>query len=347
MTVRRLALWTFVCGAIVCLSQFATAQMPNPREMSGVPLPANDLPIGTVSVRVVRGAMNNVVKHPVVFTIDGAQRTVVTDETGRAQVSGLKAGARVKAVAVVDGERLETQQVTIGPSAWRFILAAPDPDAAKREAEDRALAAAPPARGTVVFGPESRIIAQWGDDRLSIFYILDVVNTARTRVDIGGPLIVELPRQARGTTVMEESTKQATANGPRVTVTGPFSPGSTPVHIAYEMPFNGPTARITQRWPAALPQLTVLLPQSGGLDLQSSQFAAKREISQDGQPVVVATGAGIGANQSLTFDVTGLPYHPLWPRYVALALAGLIIAAGIWAAVFVPRETTPARSAAL
>ena len=31
------------------------AQMPDPKQMSGVPLPTGDIPAGTVTVRVVRG----------------------------------------------------------------------------------------------------------------------------------------------------------------------------------------------------------------------------------------------------------------------------------------------------
>jgi hypothetical protein len=337
--VKRLAI--LIVGLVVASAvQSVAQQMPDPRAMSGVPLPDNTLPPGTVSVRVVRGSMsNNLSGRAVEFSIDGTRRTITTDETGRAQVSGLKPGARVKAVAVIDGERLETQEVTIGQGAWRFVLAASDPDAAKKEAEDRARAAAPPVPGMVVFGSESRIIVQFGQDRLEIFYALDIVNTARTPVDIGGPVIVELPREARGTTVLEDSSPKATANGPRVTVTGPFPPGATPVHIAYEMPHRGPTVRIEQRWPAALPQLSVMLVQSGGLDITSPQFAGKRETAQDGQALVLASGPGLAAGQSLTFEITGLPYHSRWPRHIALTLVVAIMAIGIWAAIFPPRKT--------
>ena len=54
-------------------------------------------------------------------------------------------------------------------------------------AEDKALAAAPPVKGIVVLGPESRVIAQMSNDLLHIYYVLDIINTARTPVDIGGP----------------------------------------------------------------------------------------------------------------------------------------------------------------
>ena len=40
--------------------------MPDPKQMSGRPLPVGDLPVGTVTVRVVRGSMTNVVANQAV-----------------------------------------------------------------------------------------------------------------------------------------------------------------------------------------------------------------------------------------------------------------------------------------
>ena len=48
------------------------------------------------------------------------------------------------------------------------------------------------------FGGESRIIFEYQDDNLTLFYLLEVVNNARTPIDIGGPLIIELPTGAAG-----------------------------------------------------------------------------------------------------------------------------------------------------
>src|SRR5262245_8051134 len=99
--------------------------MPDLRLVSGVPLPATDLPAGTVSVRVVRGSFaNNLPNISVDFIVDGTKKTLKTDDSGRAEVKGLAPGARVKAVAVVNGERLETQEITIGQSGIRFVLSA-------------------------------------------------------------------------------------------------------------------------------------------------------------------------------------------------------------------------------
>jgi hypothetical protein len=313
--------------------------MPNPREMSGVVLPVNDLPVGTVAVRLIKGNFNNLVGYPIEFLIDGRKRTVMTDESGRAQVTGLSKGTRVRAVAVVDGDRLESQEAIVAASGLRIMLAAADPELEAKAVKDRELASAPPVKGIVVFGPESRVLAVMSDDRLNIYYILEIVNTAKTPVDIGGPLVFELPREARSSVVIEGSTPKATANGPRITVTGPFPPGTTPLTAAFELPYSGPVARLRQTWPAALPQLTVLVQQIGGLTVSSPQIAATRDVTEQGQSLILGTGPGIPAGQTLTLEIAGLPYHARWPRYLALSLAGMIMAAGLVAAI-APRRRT-------
>ncbi len=316
--------------------------MPDPKAMSGVVLPVSDIPAGTVTVRVIRGGLDqNVAKQAVEFTIDGKVRIVTTDESGRAMVSGLRRGAQVKAVAVVAGERLVSQDATVAESGLRIMLVATDPAAATREAESKVLAASPPVKGIVVLGGESRVVAEYSNDKLSVFYYLDIINAARTPVDIGGPLLIDLPRSARGAAVMEGSSKQATALGPRVTVTGPFAPGTTTVQIGYELPYGGPTVRLEQRWPAQMLETTVVVSKVGSMDASSPQFANKEVRAQEGQSFILGIGPAIAAGQPLVLDITGLPHHPRWPRYLALSLAGVIMAVGIWAAVF----TTPRRRA--
>jgi hypothetical protein len=138
-----------------CLFLFATAtlsaqlQMPNPKEMSGSVLPVTDIPAGTITARVIRGSFDqNIAGQVVEFTVDGAVRKVTTDENGRATITGLKKGARVRAVAVVAGERLESKEAVVETSGLRIILVATDPNAETRAAEDAALAKAPPVRAS-------------------------------------------------------------------------------------------------------------------------------------------------------------------------------------------------------
>jgi hypothetical protein len=305
--------------------------------VSGQPLPDPKVPIGTMTVRVIRGSLtNNVAGQPVGITVDGSPRTITTDANGRAEVSGLKTGAKVKAVAVVDGERVESADITIGSTGIRVMLvaglaAAPPPPAM-----------APAVPGAVSFGPESRIVAEFVQDRLNVYYLFDVMNPAQTAVDPGGPIIIDLPREARGASALQDSTKQGTVNGPRVTVVGPFKPGSTPVRVGFELPAGGGRALISSKLPAALPQLIVIVGQIGGMQVSSPQLAATREVTDEGQRIIVGTGPALPAGQTFEIAITGIPHHPTWPRYVALGLAGSIMLAGIWAAIVVaPRRRRP------
>ena len=45
-----------LCGCSVLRAQF---QMPDPKQMAGIPRPVDDLPNGTVSVRLIRGQLSN------------------------------------------------------------------------------------------------------------------------------------------------------------------------------------------------------------------------------------------------------------------------------------------------
>lgn len=318
-------------------SLMAQVQMPNPKEMSGRPLPDSAVPVGSVSVRVVRGGFDkNVPNQPVEFTINGEARVVNTDAEGRAVVTGLRSGASVVAVATVDGERLESQAFVMGSTGMRVALVATDPDDVARAAEDKALASAPAAKGMVVLGPESRVVVQLGEDGLTVFYMMDILNSARTPVDIGGPLIFELPQGARGASILPESSPQGSANGPRIIVTGPFQPGTTQVAAAYELPYRGPTVRLDQAWPATLQQLTLFVEQQGALDIASPQIAGRSMMSNEGKSFISASGPAIQAGQRLTLDLTGLPYHATWPRWTALTVGVGFVAWGLWAALTAP-----------
>src|SRR5438309_5669600 len=102
-----------VLGVLGVLSAKVAAQfeMPDMKQMSGIPRPVTDLPDRTISVRLIRGDLShNITSFPVELHVGAKVRTAKTDDAGRAQFGDVPAGATVKAVAVVDGERLESQE---------------------------------------------------------------------------------------------------------------------------------------------------------------------------------------------------------------------------------------------
>ena len=90
--------------------------------MAGRPLPVADLSMGSVSVRVARKLPANAAAGvEVVATIKTANGEVKTQKAltgsdGRVLFSGLPTGVTFQAVAVVDGETLQTQPFPIPPS---------------------------------------------------------------------------------------------------------------------------------------------------------------------------------------------------------------------------------------
>ena len=60
--------------------------------MSGMPLPVPDVPVGTVTARVIRGALTNPVPGIEVELL-GAEKKAKTDDAGRATFSGLAPGS--------------------------------------------------------------------------------------------------------------------------------------------------------------------------------------------------------------------------------------------------------------
>ena len=317
------------------LSTGLAAQMPDPKQMSGMPLPVGDLTPGSVSVRVIRGSLANVVKDQAVdLVVAGATRTARTDEAGRAEFTGLTPGTRVKAVTTVNGERIESQEFDV-PSAGgiRVMLVATDPEMEKRAAEDQKLAQAPAQPGTVVFGDQTRFVFEMGDEALTGFYILQVLNTARNPVQTSGPVTVDLPDGAESATMMQGSSPQATVAGRRLTINGPFPPGSTVAQVAFTLPYSGGNLAVEQKLPVPLTQITLLAQKVGPMQVTSPQAPQRRDIAAEGDTYILGQGPSLKAGDTMTIAFSGLPHQPVWPRNLALALAALIVGAGVWASV--------------
>jgi hypothetical protein len=334
------AVHTATVVALVALMLGATAHrpaaqvaMPDAGQMSGVPLPAPELPDAAVTVRVVRERMgNNVPGQEVTLITPEGRVSGVTDAQGRAQFMAVAAGSRVTAEAVVDGETIRSQEFAVPASGGvRVALVAGVATAAAAEAAARAEAAKAPARpGAVVFGADTRVILEFQDDRPTVFYLFSVVNNARTPVDPGKPLVLDLPADAESASLVSGPATIARMQDRRLTLTGPFPPGSTSFQVAYRMPLTS-TLRIEQAWPAAVEGALVAAEKVGSLAMTSAQLTASREGESNGQVFVMGTAGRLAEGQPLTLEFSGLPAAPTWPRNVALGLAGLFALWAAWA----------------
>jgi hypothetical protein len=325
----------FVLCSLFFVPSAQSQQMPDISQMAGTPLGAPELADATVSVRVLREQLgNNVVNHPV--TLKGAQitKTAVTDAQGRATFTGIAVGTVVVAVSEVDGETLQSQEFDVpAKGGVRIALVAGLKALKEREraAADAGAKEAPRA-GIVVFGGETRVIFEFQDDNLNGFYILDIVNSARTPIDPGAPLVIELPRAAVGAAAMEGSSPLASVSGTRVTINGPFPPGTTPVQVAYTLPYESDTVTIEQPWPAPVEEMFVAVEQVGSLKLSSPQLPDQQEAEASGTKFLMGRGPRLAANQPFSLTISGLPYHDRTVRNVGLALALVVLGVGFWAA---------------
>jgi hypothetical protein len=345
-------MWRLVTAAIVLglgLSGMTPAaaqmQMPDARQMSGLPIETADLPDGSVSVRVVRAQLSdNVSDVPVELHGPSGTLAARTDASGRAQFDKLAAGARFHAFALVDGERLESQDFDVPSSGGIRVMlvagvGAPGPGAGH--------ATVPAVPGTVVIGGDSRFVLEFDDDQLEVFYLFEFVNRSDAPVSLSSPLVIQMPPNAAGTTVMRGSSPQAAASGTRVTVSGPFQPGTTQVQTAYVLPIRRGSMTVRQPLPAALEQLRVIVEKAGGVSLSSPQIASQGDMTTQGHDFTMATGPGIAAGGELELHLSGLRYRSSAPLYGALALSGFILGAGIWGASASGRPGRDARRAGL
>ena len=157
------------------------------------------------------------------------------------------------------------------------------------------------------------------------------MNAARAPVNPPAAFMFDMPTGAVGTTVMEGSSPQASVNGTRVRVQGPFAPGRTLVQVACEIPSPSGTLELTQRFPASLEQLAVVVKKVGGTRLTSPQIASQQDMTAQGETFIAATGPAVRAGQPIVLTLDGMPHHSAAARWIALALAALIVAIGVWA----------------
>jgi hypothetical protein len=327
------------CGVLVLASGISSAQqMPDPSVIHGRSFPEPTLPDGTITVRVVREAIgNDAPGQQVRVTAGGTTRTATTDQQGRAQFTGLPRG-EARAEATVDGEKLESQPFAVPTSGGlRVILVAGLARAAERKKQEEATAlAAPPTKGVVVFGGDSRIVMEFQEDTLWTYYLLEIVNSARTRVDVGGPLRIDLPAEASGARLFEGSAEslQVDIDGNHVTVHGPFPAGTTSLNIQFSIRYSDATHTVSQSFPVPLQSTVVGVEKVGSLGLASPQFSTIAEVpAERGAVFVLGRGGSVPPGTPLTFTLSNLPVHDAVGRNIALGLAFMIVVVGAWLAM--------------
>lgn len=339
---------TLAAAALILSLPFPVAAQPDPRQMSGIPLPVGDLPAGSVSVRVIRGSLANpVIGQEVELVVGGDPRRATTAEAGRAEFSGLPPGSQVQAFTTLDGRRLESQSFAVPAAGGIRLMLVGDGEAGATAS------ATPPApvvsarAGVVTLGEQSRFVFEMGDEALTGFYILQVVNQGSTSVQPEQPVTVNLPEGATDPTILAGSSPQGTVADNRVRIAGPFPPGQTLVQAAFSLPYSGASLRVEQRLPVDLALTTTLIEKVGAMTFESPQVTQRREVTAQSDIFIVGQGPGVRAGEPLVFEFGGLPHAPLWPRNLAIGLAVAILAAGVWGSVRSGRRRVESRRVTL
>src|SRR5499427_8693073 len=326
----------FLCVlCVLCGGEFfsvpsvhAQFQMPDPKQMAGIPRPVSDLPDSSISVRLIRGQLsNNIAGHSVEAHLEnGRVVTVKTDDAGRAQFDKLQAGASVKFTASVDGEELESQEFPVpSQGGIRLMLVATDKSGA-------AAAGGPAVSGQVRLSENSRIVFEPGDEMVTVYYILEIVNGGSAPVTPTPPFALDMPKGAQFTTLLEGSTPLARSKGSHISLGGPLPPGKTTLRLAYEVPSETGDVEISQSFPATLDRLMVLVRKQGEAKLASPQLERQQEFPSEGETIIGGMGGPVAAGQPISLTLSDLPHHAALPRWSALSIASFILIAGIWAA---------------
>ena len=316
--------------ALLGLPAGAAAQ-PDPRQMSGIPLPDAELNDGTVSVRVIRGQLSNNVPNQLVELRHGdVVEEATTDAAGRATFVTLNPGQQVQAATELDGVRIESLPFAApGRGGVRLMLVGADPD--------RPVEPAPP--GLVTFGGESFIQVEIVEESLEVYYVLEVNNPAQVAVEPAAPVVIELPPGAQGVTVLAGSSPRTAADGGRVELSGPFEPGMTPLRIAYILPYTGESLVIEQAFPIDWESVLLSVEKLGAVDYVSRQVNRRVEVpseTRDGTDYMLGSGLRVAAGAPFTLELTGLPHHSRMPSNVALGIALVILGLGGWGSAATP-----------
>lgn len=328
----------------------ASAQMPDARQMHGQAIPASELPAGGVTVRVVRESLgNNLPGVPVELHGAGEVRRADTGADGRAQFAGIPVGQRVHAVAVVDGERLESVAFTVPPSGGiRAILVAGLGLGGTSPATSPAPSAGSPGAAggggqPLSFGNNTRLAIEFQDDTIAVFYLLEIVNSTGAPAPVPSPLVIELPAEAVAAAMLDGASPLASLAGRQVTIAGPIPPGTTSVPVAFRFESWEARHAITQAFPLDIDQVAVGIQRLSGLTVESPHAASVREATLSGQAFYIANGPSLPAGTPLTLVLAGLPHRSPWPLRAALLLAGAVAALGLYLAVSSPPVRGEAR----
>lgn len=133
--------------------------------------------------------------------------------------------------------------------------------------------------------------------------------------------------------MLQGSSPQASVLGDRLTITGPFPPGTLSAQVGFSLPNAGASLALTQKWPAAVAQVFVAVEKIGPMQMVSAQLTDIRETQTEGGVFLMGTGGRLNAGDTLTVNLSGMPAASHTARDAGVAIVLLIIGVGAWLAM--------------
>jgi hypothetical protein len=353
---RKLAIFcqAMLLGTCGCIFAFASspalAQDPPPDHKGAMsaPLFVEDLPVGSVSVRIARPSMTEpIVGADVVgswTTKDGKAKsaTVKTGADGRAIFAGVPVSSTFGAKATIEGKELATAQFAVpaqGGTRLLMIIGAQADEAMSEMAKGVHAGALGKTSDLSVLriSSDSRMMVELREDAIGIMQNLLVENTSDKVFDPGQRgLFIPLSDGFAGAEKLPGGAELEIKEGAGVflhTLVPPTQAPAVQVRVGYVLATHEtPEFDIVQPMPFGLQGGLILVPNEFSIELSAPGLRALPPArDDDGNVMRMYDLDAVAPGQALRMTVRGLPTRNQVGKWIAAGLVGLLIVAGILA----------------
>ena len=344
------------------------------RPLGRVKSPVTDAALvdGTVDVQVQRrgDGVEGIAVAIVEAEGGAAVKDARTDGEGRAVLTEVAGGVKLKVRAVVHGRTLESppfelpakggvrigiavdwQEVESLRARFSGIAAGADKVYVARAVGSPRPTLSPPFQMTEARGATTQMIVFPGvllamhggtsldDDKLWFEVQFTVLNPAATPYDPGpGGLRIPLPKGYVGASVKEEMAARVKVDEDRGLVwRGAVPPGTKAFIAQFALPTDGGEVDFDMALPHGAIQSQLVLEDLPGMQLDLPAGVQRDTRSQQGRKFVLLGGIERRPGEQLAFKIAGLPQAPAWRRWVRRGAGLAVLALLGWALVAITR----------
>lgn len=353
-----------ICGLLLALASSPALAQDPPLDHKGsmsAPLFVEDLPVGSVSVRIARPSMTEpIVGENVVgswTTKDGKANsaTVKTGADGRAIFAGVPVSSTFGAKATIEGKALTTTQFTVpaqGGTRLLMIIGAQANEALSEMAKGVHPDALDKTSDLSVLriSSGSRMMVELREDAIGVMQNLLVENTSDKVFDPGQRgLLIPLPDGFAGAEKLPGGADLEIKEGAGVFLHTLIPPTQAPaaavqVRVGYVLATHEtPEFDIVQPMPLGLQGGLILVPDQIPITLSAPGMRMLAPAhDDDGNVMRMYDLEAVAPGQALRMTVRGLPTRNQVGKWIAAGLVGLLIIAGI-VAMRRPRVAVPVK----